>query len=239
MRKKLRRFLRRALTEKLGVNRDAKLIDHYLRETVGPKKLQLGCGRNWLEGWLNSDYYPRTSDILHLDVTAPLPFSDGVFDYVFSEHVIEHIPYPNGVFMLSECLRILKPGGVARIATPDLSFLIKLYRADDVSAEPRQAIEQEFLEFFLGNEIKDRANNAPVDFDVYLINKFVRAWGHEFIYDEKTLKYVFSDLGFTDIARRNVMESDHAALQNLENIDRKPAGHIALETVVLEARRPI
>jgi predicted SAM-dependent methyltransferase len=133
----------------------------------------------------------------------------------------------------------LKPGGVARIATPDLSFLIKLYRADDVSAEPRQAIEQEFLEFFLGNEIKDRANNAPVDFDVYLINKFVRAWGHEFIYDEKTLKYVFSDLGFTDIARRNVMESDHAALQNLENIDRKPAGHIALETVVLEARRPI
>ena len=84
MRKKLRRFLRRALTEKLGVNRDAKLIDHYLRETVGPKKLQLGCGRNWLEGWLNSDYYPRTSDILHLDVTAPLPFPDGVFDYVFS-----------------------------------------------------------------------------------------------------------------------------------------------------------
>ena len=113
MRKKLRRFLRRALTEKLGVNRDAKLIDHYLRETVGPKKLQLGCGRNWLEGWLNSDYYPRTSDIVHLDVTAPLPFSDGVFDYVFSEHVIEHISYHNGVFMLSECLRILKQIGRA------------------------------------------------------------------------------------------------------------------------------
>ncbi len=239
MRKKLRTFLRRSLSEKFGFDRDGKLIDHYLFETVGPKKLQLGCGRNWLAGWLNADYYPRKSDTLRLDVTQRMPFADGVFDYIFSEHVIEHISYPNGVFMLSECFRVLKPGGVARIATPDLSFLINLYRADDSSAEPRQVIEQEFLEFFLANEIKDRAKNAPVDLDVYLINKFVRAWGHEFIYDEKTLKYVFTDLGFTDIARRDVMESEHGALQNIENIDRKPPGHIALETLVLEGRRPI
>ncbi|MDA9942720.1 methyltransferase domain-containing protein [Luminiphilus sp.] len=239
MRKKLRSFLRRALTEKLGVNRDAKLIDHYLSETVGPKKLQLGCGRNYLTGWLNSDFYPRTSDILHLDVTAPLPFPEGVFDYVFSEHVIEHISYPSGVLMLRECFRVLKPGGVIRIATPDLAFLINLYRADESSTQPREAVQQEFLEFFLANEIKDRANNAPIDLDVYLINKFVRAWGHEFIYDEKTLKYVFNDLGFTDVVRRDVMESGHTALQDIENIDRKPPGHIALETVVLEGSRPI
>ena len=239
MRKKLRRFLRRSLTEKLGVNRDAKIIDHYLRKTSGPSKLQLGCGRHWLEGWLNADYYPRTSDILQIDVTAPLPFADGVFDYIFSEHVIEHVSYPNGVFMLSECFRVLKPGGVVRIATPDLSFLMNMYRADDPAAEPRQPIEQAFLTFFLDNEIKDRAKNAPVDLDVYLINKFVRAWGHEFIYDEKTLKYIFNDLGFTEVVRRDVMESEHAALQNIENIDRKPPGHIALETVVIEGRRPI
>ena len=89
------------------------------------------------------------------------------------------------------------------------------------------------------SEIKARAKNAPVDLDVYLINKFVRAWGHEFIYDAKTLKYIFNDLGFTEVVRRDVMESEHAARQNIENIDRKPPGHIALETVVIEGRRPI
>jgi hypothetical protein len=35
------------------------------------------------------------------------------------------------------------------------------------------------------------------------------------------------------------MESGHTALQDIENIDRKPPGHIALETVVLEGSRPI
>lgn len=238
MRKKLRRVIRRALASHFGVNHDQGLITQYLNNSATEKKLQLGCGRNWLEGWLNSDYFPRTSDILQLDVTVALPFEDDTFDYIFSEHVIEHISYPEGAYMLEECFRVLKPGGVLRVGTPDLAFLVNLYREDEASGHARTQIEQEFLEYFLANEIKDRKINAPVDFDTYLINKFVRAWGHEFIYDEKSLRHMMETLGFADITRCDVMGSQHEALCRLENIDRKPPGHIALETIVMESTKP-
>jgi len=156
----------------------------------------------------------------------------------FSEHVIEHISYPEGAYMLEECFRVLKPGGVLRVGTPDLAFLVNLYREDEAASQSRTQIEQEFLEYFLANEIKDRETNAPVDFDTYLINKFVRAWGHEFIYDEKSLRHMMTTLGFAGITRCEVMESQHQALSDLENIDRKPPGHIALETIVMEATKP-
>ena len=222
----------------LGIKHDQRLIDRYLRDVTTERKLQLGCGRNWLEGWLNSDSSPRTSDILQLDVTIALPFEDDTFDYIFSEHVIEHISYPEGAYMLEECFRVLKPGGVLRVGTPDLAFLVNLYREDEAASQSRTQIEQEFLEYFLANEIKDRETNAPVDFDTYLINKFVRAWGHEFIYDEKSLRHMMTTLGFAGITRCEVMESEHQALSDLENIDRKPPGHIALETIVMEATKP-
>ena len=238
MRKKLRRVIRRALASHFGVNHDQGLITQYLDNSTTEKKLQLGCGRNWLEGWLNSDYFPRNSDILQLDVTVALPFENDTFDYIFSEHVIEHISYPEGAYMLEECFRVLKPGGVLRVGTPDLAFLVSLYREDEVASQSRTQIEQEFLEYFLANEIKDREINAPVDFDTYLINKFVRAWGHEFIYDEKSLRHMMKTLGFTEITRCEVMESAHQALCGLENIDRKPPGHIALETIVMESTKP-
>lgn len=140
--------------------------------------------------------------------------------------------------MLEECFRVLKPGGVLRVGTPDLAFLVNLYREDEAASQSRTQIEQEFLEYFLANEIKDRETNAPVDFDTYLINKFVRAWGHEFIYDEKSLRHMMTTLGFADITRCEVMESEHQALCGLENIDRKPPGHIALETIVMESTKP-
>ena len=238
MRKKLRRLFRRLSASHLGIKHDQRLIDRYLRDVTTERKLQLGCGRNWLEGWLNSDYFPRTSDILQLDVTIALPFENDTFDYIFSEHVIEHISYPEGAYMLEECFRVLKPGGVLRVGTPDLAFLVNLYREDEAASQSRTQIEQEFLEYFLANEIKDRETNAPVDFDTYLINKFVRAWGHEFIYDEKSLRHMMTTLGFADITRCEVMESEHRALCGLENIDRKPPGHIALETIVMESTKP-
>ena len=239
MRKKLRRLVRRLSASHLGIKHDQRLIDRYLRDVTTERKLQLGCGRNWLEGWLNSDYFPRTSDILQLDVTVALPFENDTFDNIFSEHVIEHISYPEGAYMLEECFRVLKPGGVLRVGTPDLAFLVNLYREDEAASQSRTQIEQEFLEYFLANEIKDRETNAPVDFDTYLINKFVRAWGHEFIYDEKSLRHMMKTLGFVDITRCEVMESGHQALCGLENIDRKPPGHIALETIVMESTKPV
>src|SRR5215216_3456181 len=92
------------------------------------RKLHLGCGKHSLAGWLNTDMNEcPASSIIKLDATKPFPFEPGSFAYVFSEHMIEHIPFKDGTSMLKECFRVLQPGGKIRIATPDFRFLVNLY----------------------------------------------------------------------------------------------------------------
>ncbi len=237
LKKKLRLALRRGAARWLKLDRDDQIIRSYLARE-GVKKLQIGCGRRILPDWLNADYHPKTRDVLHLDATRALPFGDASFDYVFSEHMIEHFPFPQGQQLLDECFRILTPGGTLRISTPDLAFLVDLYRPEESPERERRPIQDEFLGHFLATEIKNRERHAPWDCDSFLINKFVRAWGHEFIYDEKTLARAMRESGFAEIVRREVMASEHEALRELEHVDRKPAGHLALESMVLEATKP-
>src|SRR5215470_4711811 len=99
---------------------DHSLVDGYLRRQH-VRKLHIGCGSNILNGWLNSDLRPHTRDVLHLDATKRFPFDDELFDYIFSEHMIEHVSYAEGLFMLGECYRILKKNGRIRLSTPNQS----------------------------------------------------------------------------------------------------------------------
>jgi predicted SAM-dependent methyltransferase len=235
--KKIRLALRRGAARWLHLDRDAQITRSYLSRG-GEKKLQIGCGRRILDGWLNADFYPKTRNILHLDATHRLPFDDGTFDYVFTEHMIEHVDFPQGQELIRESFRVLVPGGILRISTPDLAFLIDIYRREEPPSRERSSLQTEFLREFLRTEIKNRKLHAPIDFDAFLINKFVRAWGHEFIYDEKTLRYAMEASGLRDVVRCEVLESEHEALRGLEHVDRKPVGHLALESLVLEAAKP-
>ena len=106
--------------------RDRKVIKFYLN-SINVKKIHIGCGTNILKGWLNTDYMPVSNEVILMDATQKLPFENNTFDYVFSEHMIEHITYTQGGLMLSECFRVLKSGGKLRVSTPDLRFLFSLY----------------------------------------------------------------------------------------------------------------
>ena len=87
------------------------------------RKLQIGAGDSRLVGWLNTDI-ERKEGLLYLDASQPFPLEDGSFHYVFSEHVIEHLSYDDGMKMLSESYRrrIFPPG--ARIRYDSASIVI-------------------------------------------------------------------------------------------------------------------
>lgn len=87
----------------------------------GVKLLNLGGGSNTIEGALTADLDPRADTYMNL--AKRLPFSDASIDLIFTEEFIEHIPKEDAAIMLRECWRVLKPGGVLRIATPDLNWL--------------------------------------------------------------------------------------------------------------------
>ena len=189
-------------------------------------KLHLGCGRNILGGWINTDYNTaKFSGSDYLDVTKKFPYDNNSVDYIFSEHMIEHISYQDGKFMLEESFRVLKSGGKIRISTPDLKFLIKLYNEDKTELQKRY-IEYSFKEYKLdGNS------------DTFVINNFHRDWGHIFIYDEKTLKSLFESIGFFDLKCYGLMESDDEELMGVEHIIRQPDGFIQLESFTVEGTK--
>ena len=61
---------------------------------------------------------------------------------------------------------------------------------------------------------------------------------HRFIYDEKTLREVMLNAGFTNIVRCDLQESENPALRNLENEARLPLTFLRLETLTLEGSKP-
>jgi len=214
------RLLRRRLTR----DNDRLLRDY--RGASACRKLQIGGGWRVLGGWLNADI-ELAGGVFHMDATRPFPLDDGEFGYVFSEHMIEHIDYADAASMLRECHRVLQPGGVIRIVTPNLAALVALL------SEPRSGVQQAYYEYFIQEHLP--AGHPPTD--AALANAFMRSWGHRFIYDEPTLRLSLEAAGFGQVVRRRLGESDHAALTDIENEARYPPGLLDFESLALEATK--
>lgn len=91
--------------------------------------VNLACGSVYVNDgtWLNFDYVSNSSKVKRANLLAQLPLNDSEVDLVYSSHFLEHIPRDQVVPFLSECFRILKPGGLLRIVVPDLENLCRTY----------------------------------------------------------------------------------------------------------------
>lgn len=75
-------------------------------------KVQFCSGGNQLHGWDNRD--------MDCDITKPLPYASNTVGFILVEHGSEHVTHQQAWRFFEECYRILKPGGVLRVAIPDL-----------------------------------------------------------------------------------------------------------------------
>lgn len=92
-----------------------------------PMYLNIGCGRRYHHAWVNLDLESNDPAVIRHDVTHGLPFESQSFHAVYHSHVLEHLKPKQGAELISECFRVLKPGGVLRIVVPDLESITKLY----------------------------------------------------------------------------------------------------------------
>lgn len=90
-------------------------------------KVNFGCGEEKPEGWVNVDLDFAFKPDLQVDLSKDLPFASASVDYILSEDFISQLDIEGSKRFLRECRRILKPGGVMRLLTPDLQRLARAY----------------------------------------------------------------------------------------------------------------
>lgn len=88
--------------------------------------LNIGCGSHHHPNWTNLDKQGGDGIIEH-DVYDGLPFEDETFDAVYHSDLIEHLYKRFAPLFMRECWRVLKVGGVVRVATPDLEEIVRQY----------------------------------------------------------------------------------------------------------------
>jgi SAM-dependent methyltransferase len=108
----------------------------------GARLLEIGSGLGHLTGQLEGKFETYTADInrwalIQSKLVAPrtkqhaasaveLPFAAGSFGIVIIKHVVEHLPQPERT--IAELERIIAPGGILILATPNLSSYLKPWK---------------------------------------------------------------------------------------------------------------
>lgn len=206
----------------------------YLGEP-GPHLLEIGTGRSFKAGWLCTDLEQLAAvdgselpAVHYMDATQPFPLPSDAFDAVYTEHTIEHLSLLDGMRLAAEAFRVLKSGGVLRVVTPSLGFLLRMTSID------KDLFEQRYFDWALDASVPD----APIHSAAVFLNNFVRAWGHRFIYDRPTLRITMERAGFTDVRECGLLESAIPAMAGIANVGRMPPGFLALESMIMEGRKP-
>jgi predicted SAM-dependent methyltransferase len=215
-----------------------------LLERLGLRGMNCGCARRLEPGWLNTDLVRiqeldgreaeldrivRVNEELYFcrhDAIARYPFEDESFDWVYSEHFIEHVSPADGIAWLAEMCRLLRPGGLVRVTTPSLATFVNAY------VDPRDP--------FYGAYRKDLAKTRPFqerevpDRRGWMMNNLFYGWQHRWIYDFEELTHALVAAGFDP---GTVVEREFAAGSVSEVAALDGPGR-ASTTIYVEARRP-
>ena len=178
------------------------------------KKLHIGCGKHILTGWDNLDYP-------HIDARKHLNYSDNSIDYIFHEHMLEHLDEVDGFNFIKECYRILKPSGKMRISIPSFDGFIDCYN----NWENDELVPEEFKKKYrsrtdflnkaiLGEAAGVESKMLSVDWNVQHLNNN-ESW-HKYYYTKEDICDKLRISGFSKIEFKEKHISDDVNLQKLE-----------------------
>jgi len=95
-------------------------------------KLNLGCHKWKIQGWINLDTDEKMKPDVFMDVEK-LDYPDNSVDEIYAGHMLEHLTADsNG---LEEWRRVLKPGGKITITVPDTEKAFELYNRGELDYE--------------------------------------------------------------------------------------------------------
>jgi len=144
------------------------------RNADGTVRLHLGCGAIDAPGYINIDLRP-TSNVHFVHDVAPLEmFADGSVNLIYASHVLAHLLVAEAKDAIGEWHRVLKRGGVLRVAVPDFAVMARMY------------MERVPFETILGPLMGDQG---------YEQNR------HKSAFDEQYLRRLMEEAGFRGVER--------------------------------------
>jgi len=160
----------------------------------------------------------RSHSIRHADAARRIPHGDGTVDAIYASHMLEHLDQVEARLFLAECRRVMKPGGILRLAVPDLRNAAYQYlRLSDADGFLRH------LQFDLD---KPRGPAA----------RLRRMWsggrGHHWMYDRDSLVALVEAAGFADVA---TVEEGRTRIVDPGRLD---LNEREADSLCIEARRP-
>ena len=159
----------------------------------------------------------KKNKILFADAKKYIPLPNDSAECIYTSHMIEHLSKEESVSFLNEAFRVLEPGGILRIAVPDLKLAVNFYvQTQDADA----FMEKIFLAPPPINTIKEK------------ISLFFTGYRqHQWMYDEKSLSKLIKKFGFRKIFICKAGETNILNPHNLNLHERSD------ESVYLEARK--
>jgi predicted SAM-dependent methyltransferase len=89
--------------------------------------VNLGCGVHFHRDWINIDFISNSDLVISHNLLNGIPLESNSVEVVYHSHVLEHLPKEKASEFIAECFRVLKPGGIIRVAVPDLEQIIRGY----------------------------------------------------------------------------------------------------------------
>lgn len=155
------------------------------------KVLHGGHWNTQIDGWINMPEQDQ-------DITKRLKFDDAQVDVIFNEHTWEHITLIDAINYAKECFRVLKIGGVLRIATPTVDKLIQLKNDklgkhySDVQTRHYYPNEDAALKELGLEGIREE----PIAF---MMDSLFKGHNHRFLWTSELLKNVLVKIGFSEV----------------------------------------
>jgi len=199
-------------------------------------KINLGCGVSFYKGWLNINYWHSIPEsfykdpngvegtyLLNYNLLKGIPVPSDYVDVSYHSHFLEQKSYEDGIRILKEIYRVMRPGGIHRIVMPDLKKWINAYFTND----------NFFFDQFrkMGVQKKD-----PVDWPTNgsILTGMLHGHEHKAAWDFETLYYHLDKIGFIDIRETFFQESDITEIKEIEPYDYLRA----VESLCVECRKP-
>jgi len=155
-------------------------------------KINLGCGERPLPGFLNVDIRDIPGiEYPNIDVKNLSCFPDNHADYLYACHVLEHLPRTATFRALCEWNRVLKPGGMLRIAVPDWDAMVAYYQETE---------DLENLLNILYGGAEEPSNH------------------HYRVFNYGSLKTILAEAGFKRFSRYDWRTTEHAAYDDFSKI---------------------